>query len=272
MVRKLIVLGLILVCLQAIGFGQSSPATSSQSSLDETGIWAGLYLKFRFTDKMFYYGEHHYRRRNSLDNIGDFAGRMRQWYNRAGLLYIFNDYFNVIVGPTLVLNYTPIPGDDNFEHTTWEPRIWHQWLFSMPSMGRVKVYHQFRFEHRWKRSNAVGSDFEFTNRYRYKLYAYIPINKPRIENKTLFFAPSAEIFIHSGKSIVYNPFEDFRVYTGIGYVLNKNITFFGGHMWTYGQNSSGYQYRQSHIIRLNVFVNLDLRNPKKIIPQVRMDD
>ncbi len=262
---------ILVLSIAFLSRGQEAP-TASESKLSETGIWAGLYLKFRLSDKLFYYGEHHYRRRNSLDNVGDFAGRMRQLYNRAGLLYIFNDYFNVIVGPTLVANYSPKPGDPNYHGVVWEPRIWHQWLLSMPSMGRVKIYHQFRFEHRWKKSNLIGDEFDYTNRYRYKLYAYIPINKKTISNKTLFFAPSAEIFMHSGKSIVFNPFEDFRVYTGIGYVLNKNVTFFGGHMWTMGQNATGYEYSESHIIRLNVFVNLDLRNHKKIIPHVRMDD
>lgn len=271
MIRKFIYA--VVIGLFSGGFyAQNGLATDSQSEVEETGVWVGAYLKLRLTDKMFYYGEHHYRRRNSLDNVNDFAGRMRQIYNRAGLMYIFNEYFNVIVGPTLVANYTPRPGDDAYDNVVWEPRIWHQWLFSMPSMGRVKIYHQFRFEHRWKKSNFKGSEFDYTNRYRYKLYAYIPLNKKKIENKTLFLAPSAEIFMHSGKSIVYDPFEDFRVYTGLGYVLNKNITFFGGHMWTFGQKSTGYEYSKGHIIRLNVFVNLDLRNSKKIIPNVRLDD
>ncbi len=263
----------IIICLflSSVAIAQS-PATESESKLEETGVWAGVYLKFRLSNKFFYYGEHHYRRRNGLENTNDFVGRMRQLYNRAGIMYIFNDYFNVVVGPTLVANYSPDPSNPNYQKMVWEPRIWHQWLFSMPAMGRVKIYHQFRFEHRWKKDNDIGSEFDYTNRYRYKVYAYIPINKKTITNKTLFVAPSAEIFMHSGRSIVYHPFEDFRIYTGIGYVVNKNITLFGGHMWTLGQKTSGYQYKQSHIIRLNVFVNLDLRNHKKLMPHVRMDD
>ncbi len=35
-----------------------------------------------------------------------------------------------------------------------------------------------------------------------------------------------EIFMQSGENIVMNPFEDFRIYTGVGYILNENITFF----------------------------------------------
>ena len=239
-------------------------------SMEETGIWNGLYLKVRFAEKFGYYGEHHYRVRNSLDNLWSFYGRTRQWYNRAGINILFNQYFEAVIGPTLVFNYTPRPGDDSFDRVTIEPRIWHQWLFIMPSMGRVKVYHQFRFEHRWRRSNLKGSEFEYTDRYRYKVFAYIPINKKKIEKKTLFFSPSAEIFMHSGKTIVNNPFEDFRTYNGFGYVQNNKITYFVGHMYTLGQKSSGFEYRTSHILRFNVLIGLDARSVEKRLPNINL--
>lgn len=262
----------IVAILLIWGGSAFSQAERSTSDLEETGLWMGLYLKGKISDKFLYYGEHHYRRRNSLDNKYDFVGRMRQVYNRAGLLYVHNEYFNVVVGPTLVWNFTPQPGNPDFETTTLEPRIWHQWLFSMPYMGRVKFYHQFRFEHRWKRDNNKGAEFDYTDRYRYKLFAYIPLNKPKLQNKTWFFSPSAEIFLHTGKNIVYDHLEDFRVYTAVGYILNSKITFFGGHMWTIGTKRTGFEFRESHIIRLNEFYNFNLTNPKKAIPSVLMFD
>ncbi len=244
--------------------------TRSRAELRETGSWNGLYVKLRLSNKLGYYGEHHYRRRNSRENLFDFVGRMRQVYNRAGLNIFFNENFEAVIGPTLVFNYTPQPGNPEFEKVTLEPRIWHQWLFIMPPMGRVKVYHQFRFEHRWKRDNNVGADFYYTDRFRYKLFAYIPLNKKKIEPKTLFISPSAEIFMQAGRSIIYHPFEDFRVYTGIGYVFNQRYTFFGGHMWTFGQNPSGFEYGMSHIIRLNLFMGLDLRSIEKRVPSINL--
>ncbi|MGF1532896.1 MAG: DUF2490 domain-containing protein [Bernardetiaceae bacterium] len=245
-------------------------ASQSRTFLRETGVWNGAYIKVKFSDKFGYYGEHHYRRRNSENNLYDFVGRMRQIYNRAGLNIFFNKYFEAVIGPTLVFNYTPQPENEGFEKVTLEPRIWHQWLFLMPPMGRVKIYHQFRFEHRWKRSNAKDADVNYTNRYRYKLFAYIPINKPKIEEKTLFISPSAEIFMHSGASIVYDPFEDFRVYTGIGYVLNQKLTLFGGHMWTYGQRTTGFEYATSHIIRINLLIGLDARPIDQRLPNINL--
>jgi hypothetical protein len=245
---------------------QSSPVVT----LGETGNWNGLYLKAKFTNKIGYYAEHHLRFRNSLDNVTSFVGRKRQIYNRAGLNIFFNENFEAVIGPTLVLNFTPDPNNSGFEKIVYEPRIWHQWLFIMPKMGRFKVYHQFRFEHRWKRTNVVNSVHDYTNRYRYKLFSYIPLNSKKIEVKTFFFSPSAEIFMHTGKSIVFNPFEDFRTYNGFGYVLNQNITFFAGHMWTIGQKNSGFEYGTSHILRFNIFIGMDFRKLENTLPQINL--
>lgn len=241
------------------------------SRVRETGVWNGIYLRLRFSELFSYYAEHHYRLRNSEENVYDFIGRPRQSYNRFGLSIYFGEAFELIIGPTLVLNFTPSPGNSNFEAVTIEPRVWHQWLFGM-KLDRIKIFHQLRFEHRWRRSNAIGAQYEFTNRYRYKFLFYIPLNKPTIEVGTLFIAPSAEIFMQSGDSIVLNPFEDFRIYTGIGFILNENITFFGGYMWTLGQERSGFEYAQSHIIRLNIFLGFDLRSAENKIPRINIGD
>jgi hypothetical protein len=248
----------------------ASAQPSSQSQLVETGIWNGVYIKVKLANKIGYYGEHHFRVRNSLGNLTSFIGRTRQIYNRAGINIFFNPYFEAVIGPTFVLNYSPDPGNPDFYRVTYEPRIWHQWLFIMPTFSRVKIFHQFRFEHRWRRSNRVGSELLYTNRYRYKLFAYVGINKKDIKPGTLFFSPSAEIFMQSGKSIVINPFEDFRTYNGFGYVLNPNVTFFAGHMWTYGQAPSGFLYQTSHILRFNVFVALDGRSVENKIPPINI--
>lgn len=266
---KLLLLMIILQLLQS-SFPHSTDAqTASQTVLEETGLWNGLYIKAKFSKTFGYYAEHHYRLRNRADNVSSFIGRARQLYNRAGINIFFNDNFEAVIGPTLVLNFTPEPGNARFENVTLEPRIWHQWLFIMP-MGRVKIFHQFRFEHRWRRSNVIGSEYDFTNRYRYKFFAYIPLNKETIEENTLFFSPSAEIFLQSGASIVQNPFEDFRTYNGFGYVLNSSLTFFVGHMWTIGQSTSGFEYKTTHIIRLNLFWGLDLRDLDSKVPPINL--
>lgn len=243
-----------------LGTGQQIQEPVRTNLAPTTEMWNGLYLKFRLTDKIFWYQENHYRRRSSLDNRSNFVGRMGQIYNRAGLVYLFNDQFEVTVGPTLVYNYTPNPENPDYLRTTLEPRLWHQWLFTQ-SISGIKILHQFRFEHRFKRSNLIGAEYKYTNRYRYKFIAYIPLNKPKMENKTLFIAPSNEIFFQTGKYQL-EIFEDNRIYTAIGYTYN-NFMFFGGHMWTYGSTNNPGTYANKHIIRLNIMYTLDFRNRRR---------
>jgi hypothetical protein len=238
----------------------SHTSHAQDASVDQpatSGLWFGLYTKFRMTDRTFYYAETHYRRRSSIDNRMDFLGQMGQVYNRHGISYLFSPNFELTAGPVLVLNYAD-PTRGEVERMTLEPRFWHQWLFIQPFVGKLKLYNQLRFEHRFRRSNQIGAEYQYTNRYRYKLFSYLPLNRPEVGNKTWFVSPSAEIFMQSGKSIVRNPFEDFRVYNTIGYIHN-NLIFTAGHMWTYGQMGSGFEYRQSHVIRISLFVNLDFR-------------
>lgn len=260
----------VLVFLMSISIipsiAQENTLTERTNLAPTTESWNGLYLKLRLNDKWFWYQENHYRRRNSIDNRSDFVGRMSQVYNRFGLTYLITDNFEVTFGPTLVWNYTPDPENPEFMNTTLEPRLWHQWLLTQ-NVGRVKVLHQFRFEHRYKRDNSIGEDYLYTNRYRYKITAYIPLNKPRMENKTLFLAPSNEIFFETGNHII-NILEENRVYTAIGYTHN-NFMFFGGHMWTYGPTSTPGTFRNRHIIRLNLMYTLDLRNKRRPVIKAR---
>ncbi len=251
-------------------WAQSAPE-EAELKPPTTGVWFGLYNKIRLSDRLFYYAETHYRRLSSAENRTDFIGRMGQVYNRHGLTYLVNENFEATLGPVLVLNFSPDKGNPDFKEVILEPRIWHQYLFIQPYMGRVKMYHQFRFEHRFKRDNNMGAEYKYTTRYRYKVYAYIPINKPHIENHTFYVSPSVEIFLHSGKSVVANPMEDVRIYTALGYIHN-NLMFFGGHMYTIGQSRDplGYVYRQRHIIRLNLFINLDLRKKDTQNPESRL--
>jgi hypothetical protein len=244
---------------------QEESAPPARTNLPATTeLWNGLYLKLRLTDKWFWYQENHYRRRSSLDNRSDFIGRMGQLYNRFGLTYLVADNFEVTFGPTLVWNFSPEPDNPEYLTSILEPRFWHQWLFTQ-AVGRVKILHQFRIEHRFKRGNEIGADYKFTNRWRYKFLAYIPLNKSKMENRTFFISPSNEFFFESGRHVP-NIFEENRVYTAIGYTLN-NYMFFGGHMWTYGPTSTPGTYRNRHIIRLNVMYTFDFRTNRK--PRVR---
>ncbi len=229
----------------------------------QTGVWLGLYTKYKIGKNLYYYGEYHLRRRdNFIDN-------MAQIYLRFGLSYIVNDKLEVTGGIVTPFYWAPEAdyGElDNVDNVVNQFRFWQQFLF-IQSVGRLKIYHQIRTEQRWKRDYIVGSPFKLTHRFRYKFMTYIPINKPKLQEKTLFFSGYNEIFIQAGKPITYNYFEDNRLFLGLGYFINDKIQLQGGYMKSIQQRDSGIKYYDRDIIRFSIYHNLDFtkkRNQPKI--------
>jgi hypothetical protein len=236
-----------------------------------TNMWIGSYNKFRVGEKWIWDAQHHYRRGGY--NGVPFVGRMTQFYNRHAITYIVNKQFNVTAGGVLRLNFTPQPGNPDFAKIRYEPRFWHEYMFIMP-FPRLMIYHRLRFEHRWSKGNALDAEMIYRNRYRYKIFAAIPINKPKLEPGAFYFIPDVEIIMQSGKKVVDSPLEDLRLYPQIGYIINPRIKVGGGPMYTTGQRLSpgGFQYRQRWVIRLNCYISLDFRKFESKIPDVNFTD
>jgi len=233
----------------------------------ETSLWLGGYGTFRLSEKFFWHGELHYRRSGYEGT--PFLGRMGQIYNRHGLKWIPNKKFKAIVGGVLRLNFTPDPGNDDFEHIVLEPRIWHEYTFVMP-FSRFYIYHRLRFEHRWSRRNLPGDEYIYRNRYRYKFLMKIPLNSRELQPGTWYFSPDIELIMQSGSPVIDSPLEDLRIFPTLSYIYSPQFTFSGGLMYTTGQElNNGAVFRQRWIPRLNVYMSLDFRKIDERVPEVR---
>ena len=278
MYRKIIFLMLLVAFLwptqELYLFAQNERPTASQFEDPGTLIWLGTYGIIRLGDKLFWDAQTHYRRGDY--NGVPWVGRMTQIYNRHGLSYQFSNNFRATIGPVLRLNFTPDPSgimeDVDHERITLEPRIWHEYLFKM-EFGNSQIFHRLRMEHRWNRSNVVGADYIYRDRWRYKIFANIPLNKPRFEPGTIFFTPDVEIIMQSGSPVIDSPLEDLRIQPIFGYIANLKTKYTVSMMYTTGQRIfDGAVYRQRWIFRLNLYFNLDLRDGQNNIPMMQMMD
>jgi len=236
-----------------------------------SNTWIGSYNKFRLSDKWFWRAEFHYRRGGYNDL--KYVGRMSQIYNRHAINYFFSDRFNAALGIVVRLDFTPDPNNDQLEYVVPEPRIWHEYLWVIPT-SRFQMFHRIRIEHRWsRRGNAPGSEWIFRNRWRYKYYMTIPMNKPQLVPGAIFFNPDVEIIMQSGRNVINSPLEDLRIYPSFGYIYNPNVTYTLGLMYTMGQRLfDGSVYRQRWVIRANAYVSLDFRKQEKRVPSVKLSD
>jgi len=237
----------------------------------EHSLWLGSYMNFRLTEKLFWAGEFHYRQTEY--NGVQFVGRPAQIYNRHGIKYVYSKNFSATLGGVLRLNFTPEPGNKDFRSIVLEPRIWQEYSFALP-FKRFMVYHRFRFEHRWTKSNALESSFTFKNRYRYKFLMKIPINSPKLGPKTFYFSPDIELIMQSGSSVPFSPMEDLRLYPNVGYQFNSRIGGSVGMTYTTGQKMDigDFYFSQRWIMRFNVYISLDFRKFEDKIPSVNTTD
>lgn len=270
--REILIALVFLFCfnLQNISAQEDRPA-GSQTRPASSLVWLGTYGKIRLADNLYYDLQTHFRTTDFETTA--FVGRMIQIYNRHGINYYFTKDFHATVGGVLRLNFSPEPGNENFETTTLEPRIWHQYVIGQ-NFERFKLIHRFRFEHRFSRSNAITeTDYLFRNRWRYKITANIPLNTPDMRPGTFYFSPDVEIIMQSGKQVVDSPLEDLRIQPIIGYIAAPNLKYTMSLMYTTGQSlADGAVYNERWIFRFNVYWNLDFRKFDKKIPDTRFYD
>lgn len=169
---------------------------------------------------------HHEVQYRNYDAIGD----LEQLLLRTGLGYSFNDSKNnVLMGYGYILseNYT---GNENDKISINEHRIFQQFT-SKQKIGTVLLNHRYRFEQRF-----VESDFKL--RFRYFLGLNIPLINNENDENSFYFSAYNEIFLNTKTSI----FDRNRVYTGLGYNLNRNIRLEAGYMNQFFESSSRDQF------------------------------
>lgn len=258
----------LVICLGYQSIGQDDLMAEFEDF--GSNVWLGSYNKFRLADKWFWRAEFHYRR-GGYNNI-PYIGRMSQIYNRHAINYFVNENLNICLGAVVRLDFTGDPQDDQLEYVVPEPRIWHEYLFVMP-WPRFQMFHRIRIEHRWSRRNDIDSEWIYRDRWRYKFYMTIPINKPQLVPGAWFVNPDIEIIMQSGSPVVNSPLEDLRIYPSVGYIVSPSITYTAGLMYTTGQRlARGHVYRQRWVARINAYVSLDFRKQERKVPSIRTTD
>ncbi len=189
----------------------------------------------------------------------DYFGDLSQSIIRVGPTYYLNDDIRITAAYAYVHTF-PAPGHANIglpEHRPWQQV---QWFTRSP---KVRLSQWFRLEERYRRKtlndNALGEGYNFNWRIRYNFALFLPLSKKRFEPGGLQFLVNDELFVNFGQNIVYNHFDQNRLFLGLVYQINKHAQLHGGYMNLYQQQTSGNQFRNQHTLRLFYFHNLDFR-------------
>ncbi len=218
---------LIVVLLFALG--AVAPA-SAQVDEDQVGAWYMYFFGHSFDDSRFgLQGDVQYRN-------WDLGGDLEQLLLRSGLTYRPQNT-NVL----LTLGYASITSGEfgSGDDTNHEKRIYQEALVPHKVGERLFLRHRFRLEQRWVNNQ------DFRSRFRYMLFADIPLNQPDLSEGAIYLAFYNELFINGERDIgsgrTVDAYDRNRTYAALGYSMANNLKLQGGYMY---QHSNGVEKGQ----------------------------
>jgi hypothetical protein len=233
-----------------------SPAQVSEKHIEvREQFWVGYFNQTRFTDQFGFWLDVHYRRTD------DFADRSFQFLFRPALIYFIKDNLRANLGYALVKHFP----EEGRSTTRTEHRAWQQIWWNQKYKG-LSTLQWLRFEQRFNEKviNDVKMDgHNYTFRARYNISFFVPLKGKEITAKTPFVAAMDEVFLNFGDKVVYNTFDQNRLFVGMGYQFTSHLNAQLGYMNVYQQEASDSRYLSTHAIRFFVFHSLDLRPSSK---------
>jgi hypothetical protein len=249
--RKLFFHAIVLFALPVFGFAQQKNIT------EEEQTWLGYFNQTRFSEKWGSWTDVHLRTKE------DFFTQYSQALFRVGLMYYLNNDTKLTAGYAFV-NHFPADNHKNIsqpEHRPWQQLQWHT------RSKRLRLMQWFRLEERFRRKilndDQLADGYAFNFRARYNILSQFALGSQPFKPGTFGFVLSDEVFVNFGKQIVYNTFDQNRLFAGFAYYLNNHDNLQFGYMNIFQQLASGNNYRSNHVARIFYFHNLDLRKKKQ---------
>lgn len=131
-----------------------------------------------------------------------------------------------------------------------------------PLSKRFTLQQRLRIDERFiHKNNGIDllDGYAFNFRFRYRLQASYKINKDEAKNATVLKVAD-ELMINAGSNIIYNQFDQNRIYAGLEQGINKSISAELGYLHWYQQRAIGDQFFDRDIIRLTLYHKIKLQN------------
>jgi hypothetical protein len=176
----------------------------------------------------------------------------------AGASYFVNRNYKFTAAFTYVDAY---PNNSHVNHTA-ELRPWA--MVQLNTSNHYSKWLQWiRVEERFKETiqNQLGTgNFDESTRLRYYVLAQFPLTKHKYEKGSISFVTSEELYLNFGKNIVYNTFDQNRLFLGFYYYLNKENILQLGYTSMYQKYNAPNKYLLSDVLRVSIFNNIDFRH------------
>ncbi len=248
MVQHIPIPVLVLVLfLQTDGLSQTERQVTTN-----THFWTSVNTTIRASDKWGGVADIHIRRTN-------FVADPSFYFARVGGAYFLDSRFSFAAGYAHLWLAQDTEIGLKFAD---ENRIYQQALWRAP-IERVTFLQRVRTEQRWNeilsRETGEVDRIQFTHRIRFlfsmSLRVFESPSLPRL-------VVADEVHIQFGDEIIYNTFNQNRIFVGISQRISPTVSFDFGYMHVYQQKATGFEYDSNHTIRLFFYYTPDFRKQK----------
>ncbi len=236
----------LLVVIPNILLGQNT----LEKEVDKNSqFWTSINSTFRMSDRWGAMADFHIRRENFIKDPNFY-------FLRFGGVYWLDDKFSAAGGVAGLWLATDTEAGLKY---AFEKRIFQQVLWRS-QIKKITFLQRIRVEQRWHevldRATGEVDRVRYSNRFRFLMSASVQVfENPQLPKLVI----ADEIHFHTGKEIIFNTFDQNRLFVGINQRLSKSVTFDMGYMMVYQQRYSGYQYDLNNTFRLFFYFSPDWR-------------
>ncbi|MGI9546752.1 MAG: DUF2490 domain-containing protein [Flavobacteriaceae bacterium] len=239
----------ILVFALLFSFFATAQELPERQKFEHTQFWTSVNSTSRLSSRWGIIGDFHIRRENFMKDPNFY-------FLRLGAAFWINDQFSLVGGAAALwlATSTDVGREYALERRTYQQVLWRA------AIKKVTFLQRIRIEQRWHqvldRTDGSVDRIRFSSRFRFLFSGAMQIfNNPKLPKLTI----SDEILFHVGNEIVYNAFDQNRLFLGFNQRISKNWTVDYGYMMVYQQRYSGFEYDLNHTIRLFFYFSPDLR-------------
>ncbi len=231
------------------GFAQQTKQITHQKL-----VWYGYYLTLQLNEKYFLTSE--IQERHFVEPFAQ-----HQFVLRSHLHRNLGRGWDVALGMCLFLQS---PNENPSKNDLIIPELRPHFAFAQQQklkFGNLNQRYQVeaRFFHHTE-NNELAESYDFGNfRFRYQIGLEIPIWKNKATKRELLAVKfSNEIMVNVGENIVYNFFDQNRMYVALNYKITPNLSLEMGYLNWFQQQKSGNKFYQRDILRFTVFHKIKL--------------
>ncbi len=210
-------------------------------------VWLGYYNSINLNQKWSINSDTQFRTKNEIKDCS-------QALIRTGVTYKLGERLELSLGLAHFRYFI----DNQSTRGEWRP--WQELKLSN-KLGIIKLIQRLRIEQRFNETvsnSESANNFQFNYRFRYRFDFRVPIIKEKETGNNWYALIGNEFMINAGNIITTNYFDQNRVYAGLNYEINKNISLQFQYMYVWQQATNGLTLNSNNVLRFNIYHTISI--------------